>query len=125
VLLLIFIAYTQKTRGFFLMNQQDTLRELHELMGEQYPAIIRTFINKADDLMSRLDGEVNEDFVREVHSLKSSSRYLGAAEMGMAAERLEGAAKMKSQEVAGLVQALKKNWQAVRAVYEGELKKFF
>jgi signal transduction histidine kinase/CheY-like chemotaxis protein/HPt (histidine-containing phosphotransfer) domain-containing protein len=110
----------------------ERLDEVRELMGDQYPSVVRTFLDNTDRLLARLGVELAPgefDFVREVHSLKSSSRYMGAPAVGDSAERLEYAArafgegKGELKDVQELLDALKKNWQAARGFYEHESRK--
>jgi signal transduction histidine kinase/CheY-like chemotaxis protein/HPt (histidine-containing phosphotransfer) domain-containing protein len=112
--------------------EENKLHELRELMGEQYSGIIMKFLANTDGLMSRLGATLMPDaadFLREVHSLKSSSRYMGAPGIGTAAEKLEHAARALAsgegdlQAVQALLTELKRDWQAARGVYEAEAKK--
>jgi signal transduction histidine kinase/CheY-like chemotaxis protein/HPt (histidine-containing phosphotransfer) domain-containing protein len=107
-----------------------SLNEIRDLMREKYPAILRKFISNTDDLLSRLDAAISQkdnlqEVAREVHSLKSSSRYMGAVKVGNAAEMLEEAIQTCSDaaHLPVLLKGLKSSWQESRVFYEEDLRK--
>ncbi len=80
----------------------DTLSNLASLMGEVFDQLIPSYIEASDkcfndvrDLVQQQDFETAE---RLFHSLKSSSRNLGAMKLGDYAERLEAVMRDKQVE---------------------------
>lgn len=113
----------------------DKLAELRELVGDGYGPLIRKFIEKTDTTLSDgaadlIPGDRLPAFIREIHSLKSSSRYMGAADIGEAAEEIEKKARNLTNggdglaELQAMLLALKGLWQSVRPVYENEIRKY-
>jgi signal transduction histidine kinase/CheY-like chemotaxis protein/HPt (histidine-containing phosphotransfer) domain-containing protein len=85
------------------MPQQETvldakvLKELRDVVEEDFPAIIRGFVGHAPTLMRELDEGLARDdvarLVRPAHSLKSSSATVGAMAVSELAKTVEHAAR--------------------------------
>ncbi len=79
----------------------------HEITGEYY----RSGKDKLEGIRQAYEAENLEDYIIRVHALKSSSRQIGAMELGSLAEKLELAGKAGETET-------------IRAENESLLKKF-
>ena len=81
-----------------MVVDEEKLDEINDMMDDQFASIVTTFAENVDEVMSRLGCDLNDDsaveiYVRDLHSLKSSSRYLGAVLLANAVEKLEMAAR--------------------------------
>jgi HPt (histidine-containing phosphotransfer) domain-containing protein len=60
----------------------DLVHELASLLEEEFPILVNTFIENSNQLLKKLPQLLDEGdiktFIRHVHSLKGSSRNLGA-----------------------------------------------
>jgi HPt (histidine-containing phosphotransfer) domain-containing protein len=83
-------------RGPTMLDMQ-VVDELKDIMEEEFPAIIRGYIEHAPTLMRELDeGVVAADagrLVRPAHSLKSSSANVGAKRLSEISQDVEHAAR--------------------------------
>lgn len=72
---------------------ESVLMELHDVMGEDYQAVIHSYLLNASQLLTDLKHKANENdieaVIRAVHSFKSSSKNVGAIELGQKAEVIE------------------------------------
>lgn len=104
-----------------MTQETDKLDEIRELMGDGYAPLVRTYIRNADEVLERLTaGQSDPDLLRVVHSLKSSSRCMGAAQVGAAAEKLEQALRAGQADIEPLIAEFRARWIAARAFYEKE-----
>ena len=104
------------------MHDSARLQEIRELMGEAYGTLVRTYVTNADTVLDRLDSAAapDEELLRIVHSLKSSSRYMGAMQVGTAAENLEQALRAGQKELHPLIAEFRARWLAARGFYASE-----
>jgi signal transduction histidine kinase/CheY-like chemotaxis protein/HPt (histidine-containing phosphotransfer) domain-containing protein len=83
-------------RGQTMLDMQ-VVEELQDIMEEEFPAIIRGYIEHAPTLMRELDeGVAAADagrLVRPAHSLKSSSANVGAMQLAELSQAVEHAAR--------------------------------
>lgn len=86
---------------------QDVLRELKEIMDEDYLGLLRTYLNNAPQLLEQARAAITRSdlvaMVLPVHSLKSSSANVGAmhlSELAREAERAARAGDLGQAEVA-------------------------
>ena len=81
------------------INTQQLI-QLHQLMGEIFNELIPSYIEGADELFTNADSLFESADIstleRLSHSLKSSSRNVGANSLGDAAETLETLAREKN-----------------------------
>ncbi len=79
------------------MLDMNVVDELRDIMEEEFPAIIRGYIEHAPTLMRELDeGVAMADagrLVRPAHSLKSSSANVGASHLAELSQAVEHAAR--------------------------------
>ena len=82
----------EQTTQYPLIDQQ-VLASLKELMEEEFPALINSYIEDAPkllaDILSSSKEADREVLVRAAHTLKSSSNNLGAIKLAMIAETIE------------------------------------
>lgn len=82
----------EPTTQYPLIDQQ-VLASLKELMEEEFPALINSYIEDAPklltDILSSSKEADREILVRAAHTLKSSSNNLGAIKLAMIAEAIE------------------------------------
>ena len=80
---------------------QDTLNSLHEATGEVFHDILNIYISDARDnintLMQVAQKDDPEQLLRLVHTLKGSSRNVGAHELGEICESFEKILRNKEQ----------------------------
>lgn len=96
------------------------LGEVRRLTGAKYREVVATFITNADGVLRRLEeGRMTPTLLREVHSLKSASRYMGALALGDAAERVEEGVRAGTS-TDGLIADMAAVWAEVRGVYLAE-----
>jgi CheY-like chemotaxis protein/HPt (histidine-containing phosphotransfer) domain-containing protein len=83
-------------RGQTMLDMQ-VVEELRDIMEEEFPAIIRGYVEHAPTLMQELDeGVAMADagrLVRPAHSLKSSSANVGAKQLAELSQSVEHAAR--------------------------------
>ena len=80
---------------------ESVLLELHEVMGEDYQSVIHSYLLNASQLLTDLKHKANENdieaVIRAVHSFKSSSKNVGAIDLGEKAEALEEQLRNKAE----------------------------
>ncbi len=112
----------------------EKLAEIKNMMGGQYGDIVAMFLKNTRDILVRLKSTPSgasqtQAYIRDAHSLKSSSRYMAAIRLGNEAERLEKATRAHSEgtgsaeDMRAALQRVEEAWQLTFSVYEGELKK--
>ena len=66
----------------FVHLDYDLVHELASLLEEDFPILVNTFIENSNQLLTKMPLSLDEGdiktFIRDVHSLKGSSRNLGA-----------------------------------------------
>jgi len=76
---------------------RSILDEMAEIMGEEFPDLVRTYLDSAPDLIQQLQSAVQQDgidaLIGPAHSLKASSNDLGATQLAEVAEAIENAAR--------------------------------
>ena len=82
----------EQTAQYPLIDQQ-VLASLKELMEEEFPALINSYIEDAPKLLADIRSSSKEAdrevLVRAAHTLKSSSNNLGAVQLAVVAETVE------------------------------------
>ena len=71
--------------------------ELAEIMGEEFPDLVRTYLESAPGLIQQLETAARQDgvdaLVGPAHSLKASSNDLGATQLAEIAQNIDHAAR--------------------------------
>jgi HPt (histidine-containing phosphotransfer) domain-containing protein len=70
----------------------DKLNDLMELMGDDFPILIQSYINDNSSLLQELKQAVNnyaETDIRKAHSIKSTSLNIGAVTVAETARAIE------------------------------------
>jgi HPt (histidine-containing phosphotransfer) domain-containing protein len=79
----------------------DTLNSLHEATGEVFQDILNIYIsdarNNIDTLLQIAEQNEHEQLLRLVHTLKGSSRNVGARELGEICESFEKLLRSEEQ----------------------------
>jgi HPt (histidine-containing phosphotransfer) domain-containing protein len=114
----------------------EALDNLRDLMGERFPRVVRFYLEDGEAYVRNVrDAAVRHDpaaMVRPAHSLKSSSREIGAIGFASVAEALEHKARRMSEggegemppwdEIEALAQSLCSEFVPVRQSLQGYIK---
>jgi HPt (histidine-containing phosphotransfer) domain-containing protein len=98
------------------------LAALKDIMGEDYPMLIDTYLKDSDQRLVQLQGASDPRVLREAaHSFKGSSSNMGATRLAGWCGQLEHLAlDAPSEQVAGLLEAITQEFTAVRAAFMRE-----
>ena len=76
---------------------RSIIDEMAEIMGDEFPDLVRTYLDSAPDLIRQLESAAQQDGVDALvgpsHSLKASSNDLGATQLAEVAQAIEHAAR--------------------------------
>ncbi|GAA5316914.1 MAG: Hpt domain-containing protein [Candidatus Pelagadaptatus aseana] len=98
----------------------ETLEMLKEVMEDDFPLLLQTFIDDAltriPQLREQLDANNADELRRNAHSLKGSSGNVGAAGMTEICSRLESLANQSQlQEAGDIINAIEAEFGRVRS----------
>ncbi len=104
---------------------RTTLETLRELMGEEFPELVDSFLEDTESLLSQIEqGLAGRDVAcvhRASHTLKSTSANFGAMNLSMLAKELDTVARDgRLPETHETLQRLRIEFQRVRQVLEAE-----
>jgi len=104
----------------------ETLSDLKDIMEEDFPVLLETYLADAIVRLDCIDAAVcekNSDNLREsAHSFKGSSSNIGAARLALLSSNVEVLAKESQVEQAvPLVAQLHSEYEAVKLLLEQEL----
>lgn len=95
------------------------LDEMAEIMGEEFPDLVRTYLESAPDLIQQLEAAAQQGgidvFVGPSHSLKASSNDLGATKLAAIAQAIEHDARSGKDSARNHVPALRGQFAATQA----------
>ena len=98
---------------------RSILDEMAEIMGEEFPDLVRTYLDSAPDLIQQLQSAVQQDgvdaLIGPAHSLKASSNDLGATQLAEVAQAIEHAARTGDISARDHVPKLQGQFEAARA----------
>ncbi|MGW8462335.1 Hpt domain-containing protein [Pseudomonas sp. CLCA07] len=101
---------------------QDVLNALQEVMEDDYPELLDTFLRDSEERLCVL--RVAEDasqLMNAAHSFKGSSSNMGAVHLAELCHELEQHAKQKNlAEIEKLVQSIDGEFAIIRPLYEAE-----
>jgi HPt (histidine-containing phosphotransfer) domain-containing protein len=103
---------------------REIVDDLREIMGEEFIALVRVFLEDAPGALHKLQqGVANADLnalVAPAHSLKSTSANLGALALSDIARTIEHGARQRNlADPAGEVAALGREFHRVEAALRG------
>lgn len=95
------------------------LDEMAEIMGEEFPDLVRTYLESAPGLIQQLEAAAQQDgvdaLIGPAHSLKASSNDLGATQLAEIAQNIEHAARAGNDSARDHVPELQGQFVAARA----------
>ncbi len=94
---------------------QQIIGELKEIMGDDIGILLETFISDSNEKLNELSDAISqcepEQVRRTAHSLKGSSRNVGAAALALLCEKLEYQARSEDlSEAKGLLSQILKTF---------------
>jgi HPt (histidine-containing phosphotransfer) domain-containing protein len=101
---------------------RDVLSALHEVMEDNYPELLDTFLTDSETRLRELQKTADAEVLAYVaHSFKGSSSNMGATRLAELCHELELHARDKSpSEIIKLVADIHDEFADVRPVYEAE-----
>ncbi|MBK5511014.1 Hpt domain-containing protein [Pseudomonas sp. TH15] len=101
---------------------RDVLSALQEVMEDEYPTLLDTFIADSESRLVELRKTADAKVLSEVaHSFKGSASNMGAVRLAELCQELESDAKDKSPaQIAKLVAEISSEFAQVRPDYEHE-----
>ncbi|MBV6823703.1 Hpt domain-containing protein [Pseudomonas sp. PD9R] len=100
----------------------DVLSALQEVMEDEYPTLVDTFLADSEERLQRLTGATDAAQILEAaHSFKGSSSNMGAVRLAELCHELEQRANDKKlQGIEVLVGKIAEEFAFVRPLYETE-----
>ncbi len=93
--------------------------ELAEIMGEEFPDLVRTYLESAPGLIQQLETAAQQGgvdaLIGPAHSLKASSNDLGATQLAEIAQNIEHAARAGNDSARDSVPELQDRFAEARA----------
>lgn len=98
------------------------LDDLQEVMEDEYPVLLETFLDDAEDRLRQLRQPKDAEHLMETaHSFKGSSSNMGAQRLAELCNELEQRAKVASlADLTQLVSEIGTEFSIVRPLYEAE-----
>lgn len=105
---------------------RDVLSALQEVMEEEYPMLLDTFLADSDARMRQLHKTRDADTLGAIaHSFKGSCSNMGAIRLAQLCNKLEQRSKQKSQEgIEQLVDEIDGEFAIIRPLYEAERQRY-
>jgi HPt (histidine-containing phosphotransfer) domain-containing protein/CheY-like chemotaxis protein len=99
---------------------EDHLKSLRKMMGEDFPELIPAFISSIESLFNDLDRIVEKhdriELIRLFHSIKSAASNVGALRLSHIGTLLaEQAEQLQSQEMDAIPQILQREFQVIKS----------
>ncbi len=104
----------------------DVLNALQEVMEDEYPTLLDTFLQDSETRLTQLHGTQDPDqLLSAAHSFKGSSSNMGARRLAELCSELEQRAKQKSLAgIEQLVGEIDGEFAIVRRLYSEERQRF-
>ena len=104
----------------------DILSDLKDIMEEDYPLLLKTYLADAIVRLDSIDAAAREQNISNLreaaHSLKGSSLNIGASRLAMLSSNVESLAKdAQLEQVIPIIAQLHEEYEAVKALLELEL----
>jgi len=101
---------------------RDLLTMLQEVMGNEYPVLLDTFLSDSEERLCVLrKAEDAVQLMNAAHSFKGSSSNMGAARLAELCHELEQCAKeRKLADIEKLVKKIDSEFAIIRPLYEAE-----
>lgn len=100
----------------------DVLSALREVMEDEYPDLLETFLRDSEERLSDLRKAKDASrFMNAAHSFKGSSSNMGAVRLAKLCHELEQCAKeRKMADIEKLLEKIDSEFAIIRPLYEAE-----
>lgn len=107
---------------------QSVLESLREFMGEEYPALLETYLADSEERLRLLRSAIHDAdpqaLGQAAHSFKGSCSNMGARDLAELCRQLETSARDGDlQHGAGLLRQIEKELSVVRVLFRAERRR--